>query len=206
MKMLINGQWVDSSNKEVIEIDNPYTGQIIDSVPSATKEDGDFAISEAVKAQKIWNAKKTRDRAAILRKFLDLLKRDRDKLAAKLTEETGKPVFDSYGEIDSVYMTFESSIEIVKHHFGKGLGIYMTGFVFSAASTRMLLELIMAAGGEAKGECIPDNMYVECAYYPEARKLVIINNSGEVQKAKVSCKGKLLNVQLGAYETMVENV
>ena len=95
---------------------------------------------------------------------------------------------------------------LVKHHFGKGLGIYMTGFVFSAASTRMLLELIMAAGGEAKGECIPDNMYVECAYYPEARKLVIINNSGEVQKAKVSCKGKLLNVQLGAYETMVENV
>ena len=119
MKMLINGQWVDSSNKEVIEIDNPYTGQIIDSVPSATKEDVDFAISEAVKAQKIWNAKKTRDRAAILRKFLDLLKRDRDKLAVKLTEETGKPVFDSYGEIDSVYMTFESSIEIVKHHFGK---------------------------------------------------------------------------------------
>ena len=56
MKMLINGQWVDSSNKEVIEIDNPYTGQIIDSVPSATKEDVDFAISEAVKAQKIWNA------------------------------------------------------------------------------------------------------------------------------------------------------
>ena len=127
MKMLINGQWVDSSNKEVIEIDNPYTGQIIDSVPSATKEDVDFAISEAVKAQKIWNAKKTRDRAAILREFLDLLKRDRDKLAAKLTEETGKPVFDSYGEIDSVYMTFESSIEIVKHHFGKTMPMGIEG-------------------------------------------------------------------------------
>jgi acyl-CoA reductase-like NAD-dependent aldehyde dehydrogenase len=127
MKMLISGKGVDSSNGEVIAVENPFNGQKIDTVPSATKEDVDRAIAEAVKAQKVWNAKIIRERASILRRFLELLTRDRDKLAAKLTEETGKPVFDSYGEIDSVYMTFESAIEIVKHQYGKTMPMGIEG-------------------------------------------------------------------------------
>lgn len=119
MKMLINGNWVEATSKETIDIVNPYTGKVMDNVPSATKEDVKFAIDSAVKGQKEWNRKIIRERAKILRKFLELLNRDREELAKTLTLETGKPIFDSYGEIDSVYMTFESAIEIVKHHYGK---------------------------------------------------------------------------------------
>ena len=127
MKMLINGQWVDSSNKETIDVVNPYDGTILDTVPSADKEDVDRAIESAEKGQKIWYKKIVRERAAILRKYLELLQRDRDELAKLLTLETGKPIFDSYGEIDSVYMTFESSIEIVKHHYGKTMPMGIEG-------------------------------------------------------------------------------
>lgn len=127
MEMLINGKWVASSSKETIEVTNPYNNEFLDTVPKATKEDVDFAVAEAVKGQKEWNRKIIRERAAILRRYLELLNRDRDDLAKTLTLETGKPIFDSYGEIDSVYMTFESSIEVVKHHYGKTMPMGIEG-------------------------------------------------------------------------------
>ena len=127
MKMLINGQFVDSADGKTQEVINPANGQVLDTVPSATKEDVDRAISCAAQGQKEWNKKIIRERAAILRKFLELLTENRDDLAKTLTMETGKPVFDSYGEIDSVYMTFESAIEIVKHHYGKTMPMGIEG-------------------------------------------------------------------------------
>ena len=127
MKMLINGNWTDSSDGEIIEVTNPYDGSFLDTVPSATKEDVDRAIEEAVAAQKKWNRVIIRERAKILRKYLELLEEHREDLAKTLTLETGKPVYDSYGEIDSVYMTFESAIEIVKHHYGKTMPMGIEG-------------------------------------------------------------------------------
>lgn len=127
MKMLINGQKVDARDGAVIEVTNPYNGEFLDTVPSATKEDVDFAIESAVSGQKEWYRNNIRKRAEILRNYLNLIKRDRGELAKILTLETGKPIFDSYGEIDSVYMTFESSIEVVKHQYGKTMPMGIEG-------------------------------------------------------------------------------
>ena len=106
MKMLISGSWVDAADGATINVTNPCNSKLLDTVPNAAKEDIDRAIADAVAAQKQWN---------------------RDDLAKTLTLETGKPIFDSYGEIDSVYMTFESSIEIVKHHYGKSMPMGIEG-------------------------------------------------------------------------------
>lgn len=127
MKMLINGKFVDAADGKVQNVVNPANGEVLDTVPSATKEDVDFAIQSAVEGQKEWNKKIIREREKILRKYLELLMENRDDLARTLTLETGKPIFDSYGEIDSVYMTFESAIEIVKHHYGKTMPMGIEG-------------------------------------------------------------------------------
>lgn len=127
MKMLISGQWTDSADKKTIEVTNPYDGSFLDTVPAAAKEDVDRAIEEAVSAQKKWNRIIIRERAKILRKYMELLEENREDLARTLTLETEKPIFDSYGEIDSVYMTFESAIEIVKHHYGKTMPMGIEG-------------------------------------------------------------------------------
>lgn len=53
--------------------------------------------------------------------------------------------------------------------FGRGLGIYMGGFSYTAENTRMLLNLLLYAGGEAlDGLYLTDNPCTECAYYPAA--------------------------------------
>lgn len=127
MKMLLNGNWVDSKSGEMISVINPFNGEVLDSVPAAEREDVDHAVESAVAGQKRWNRIRIRDRAAILRRYLELLNRDREDLARLLTLETGKPIQDSYGEIDSVYMTFESSIEVVKHHYGKTMPMGIEG-------------------------------------------------------------------------------
>ena len=48
MKMFINGKPVDSSDREVIEVINPATNEVIDTVPSATEQDVHDAITYAV--------------------------------------------------------------------------------------------------------------------------------------------------------------
>lgn len=92
MKMLISGQWTDSADKKTIEVTNPYDGSFLDTVPAAAKEDVDRAIEEAVSAQKKWNRIIIRERAKILRKYLELLEENREDLARTLTLETGKPI------------------------------------------------------------------------------------------------------------------
>ena len=51
MKMIINGQKVDSSDGKTQDIVNPATLQVIDTVPSATAEDITKAVDGAVAAQ-----------------------------------------------------------------------------------------------------------------------------------------------------------
>ena len=49
MHMLINGKSVDASDGAVIDVINPATGKLVDTVPSATQEDVTHgAISDVV--------------------------------------------------------------------------------------------------------------------------------------------------------------
>ena len=67
---------------------------------------------------------------------------------------------------------------VTVHAFGKGKGIYLASFQVDQENTRMLFHLIRYAGGEGtSGLYMTDNLYTECAYYPQSRKLVVINNS-----------------------------
>ena len=56
MKMYIDGAAADASNGEVIEVLNPATGELIDTVPSATQEDVSRAVTAAVAGEKAWAA------------------------------------------------------------------------------------------------------------------------------------------------------
>lgn len=67
---------------------------------------------------------------------------------------------------------------IATHAFGKGRGVYLAGFSYSPENARMLLNLMLWAKG------LPlDTAYLttdpgtECAWFPDARQLVVINNT-----------------------------
>ena len=48
MKMIINGKKTDSVSGAVFDVIAPATGKVIDSVPKATAEDVENAITSAV--------------------------------------------------------------------------------------------------------------------------------------------------------------
>ena len=67
----------------------------------------------------------------------------------------------------------------------------------------MLYQLIRYAGGEGtEGLYMTDNLYTECAYYPESRRLVIINNSDREQTASVPTQAGIQTVTMAPYDTV----
>lgn len=93
------------------------------------------------------------------------------------------------------------------NRFGKGLGIYLSSFTVNDANTRLLYQLIRYAGNEGlTGQYVTDNLYTECAYYPESGKLVVINNSDEKQHTAVDTKAGKKELDLFPYETVFINL
>lgn len=115
MKMFINGKAVDSSDGQTIEVTNPATGEVIDTVPSATAEDVAQAVQYAKAAQKKWNEVPVHERAELMMRFLELVERDKEKLARTLSDETGKPITEARGEIANIPIAFEAFAERAKH-------------------------------------------------------------------------------------------
>lgn len=119
MKMFINGASVDASNGEVIEVINPATGAVVDTVPAATKEDVDLAVEKAAAAQKIWADVPVYEKAEIMYRFLDLVEKNKEDLAQTLSQETGKPITEARAEIGNIPISFKAFSEKAKHLYGE---------------------------------------------------------------------------------------
>lgn len=118
MKMLIGGKHADAEGGKALEVWNPYTGAVIDTVPDAAKNDVDHAVSCAVEAQKKWRKVAAYERAENIFRFVELVDDNFEKIARSLTAEIGKPIKESRGEIGCMRDTFRSFAEKVKHVYG----------------------------------------------------------------------------------------
>lgn len=115
MKMFIDGKAVDSSDGATIDVTNPATGELVDTVPAATAEDVARAVQCAKAAQVEWNKVPVWKRAEYMMAFLDLVERDKEKLARTLSDETGKPITEARAEIGNIPIAFKAFSERAKH-------------------------------------------------------------------------------------------
>ena len=118
MKMIINGKFADASDGASIEVINPASGKVIDTVPAATEDDVKRAVACAVEGQIAWNKVPVHERAEIMWKFLDLVEADKEILAQTLSQETGKPISEARGEIANIPISFKAFAEKAKHLYG----------------------------------------------------------------------------------------
>ena len=96
---------------------------------------------------------------------------------------------------------------VTEHPYGKGKGIYLSGFRLSNASTRFLLNLLLYATGIGLNpEYLTDNPDTECAYYPKNGKLVVINNSEKAQKTRVRTEAGEVSFELEPYATCMREI
>jgi lactaldehyde dehydrogenase / glycolaldehyde dehydrogenase len=103
----INGQWVASTSKEFIRVENPATEEIIAEVPNGTVDDAERALEAAKAAQPDWAALPAVDRGSFLRRLAQLILENRERLARLVVSEQGKPLTEARGEIDgtALYLT-----------------------------------------------------------------------------------------------------
>ena len=99
-EMLIGGEWRAAAAEEQLEVVNPATEDVVDSVPAGTPEDVDLAVATAKRAFADWSATDVEKRAGILAKAADLIGEHAKELAATLTSEQGKPVAEAIGEVN----------------------------------------------------------------------------------------------------------
>ena len=118
MKMIINGKHVDASNGAVVDIINPATGEVIDTVPDCTKEDVDAAVAAAGKAQKEWARLPGWKRAKLLTEVVRLARQKAEEIGTLLCRETGKIIGETIGEAVEFGDLLECYIEKYKHTYG----------------------------------------------------------------------------------------
>ena len=95
----INGAWVDADNQSTLAVYNPADGVQIGTVPNLGAAETRRAIEAANAAWPAWRAKTARERAAILRKWYEVMMANQEDLAVLMTVEQGKPLTESRGEI-----------------------------------------------------------------------------------------------------------
>jgi succinate-semialdehyde dehydrogenase/glutarate-semialdehyde dehydrogenase len=93
----INGEWISSA--QTFDITNPADGVTIASVPNLGQKETQAAIDAANAAFPAWSSRTGKERAAILRKWFDLIIANADDLAALMTAEQGKPLPEAKGEV-----------------------------------------------------------------------------------------------------------
>ncbi|WP_370736536.1 NAD-dependent succinate-semialdehyde dehydrogenase [Tropicibacter naphthalenivorans] len=93
----VNGAWL--SGMKTFDVTNPARGDVIAKVTDLSRGEVANAIDAAYVAQKDWAQWTGKERAAVLRKWFDLMMANQDDLATIMTAEQGKPLAESKGEI-----------------------------------------------------------------------------------------------------------
>jgi len=115
----IDGKWQPSSNKETYDVINPATEEVIGKASKASPADVDKALKSAEKGFAVWKKYSPWNRAAIIRKIADLMRKKNNELAKWMTLETGKPLTEGLAEVSGSADIFEWNAEETKRIYGQ---------------------------------------------------------------------------------------
>ena len=114
----VNGAWIDARSRDVMEVDNPATREVVGTVPAFGREETRAAIEAADAAWSGWRARPAKDRARLMRRWFELMMAYQDDLAVLMTTEQGKPLAESRGEIAYAASFIEWFAEEAKRVYG----------------------------------------------------------------------------------------
>jgi succinate-semialdehyde dehydrogenase/glutarate-semialdehyde dehydrogenase len=115
----INGQWIEADSGKSLLVTNPATDEVLGTVPDMGAAETRRAIHAANKAYPAWRAKTAKERAAILRRWYDLIMVDLEDLARIMTAEQGKPLSEAQAEVAYAASFVEWFAEEAKRIYGE---------------------------------------------------------------------------------------
>ncbi|MAJ23125.1 MAG: NAD-dependent succinate-semialdehyde dehydrogenase [Candidatus Pelagibacter sp. TMED64] len=115
----IEGKWQSSEKKETYDVINPATEEVIGKASKASSVDVEKALKSAKNGFELWKKVSPWERANIIKKIADLIRKKNDKLAKWMTLETGKPMSESLAEVSGTADIFEWNAEETKRIYGQ---------------------------------------------------------------------------------------
>lgn len=103
---------------KTFDVVNPATAVVLDRAPDASVEDAKQAVERSVAAFAPWKARTPFERSAILRTWYELILEDSETLARLMTQEMGKPITESRGEVKYAAGFVEWFAEEAKRAYG----------------------------------------------------------------------------------------
>ncbi len=107
--LFINGDWREGSGAKITSID-PSTGKTVFEGKAATRAEVADAVGAARAAFPNWALTPLEERVAVMERYRDIIARDAEKLARLISEETGKPFWETKTESQTVANKVDISI------------------------------------------------------------------------------------------------
>ena len=105
-KNFINGQFVNSSSTETLDVISPINGELLSTVPLSSSADLDTAVTAAKVAFKTWSTTPIKERVQVFFRYKYLLEKNLQELAELICEENGKTMSEAIAEVEkSVELT-----------------------------------------------------------------------------------------------------
>lgn len=99
-QLFINNEFIESNSNETMDVINPATGEKIDTITFATKDEVNQAIEKSKQAQLEWEKIPQPTRAEHVKLLIPLFEQNKDELAQLYVKEQGKTLAEAQGEID----------------------------------------------------------------------------------------------------------
>ncbi|XP_071504602.1 methylmalonate-semialdehyde/malonate-semialdehyde dehydrogenase [acylating], mitochondrial-like [Diadema antillarum] len=120
-KLLINGQMVDSTTSDWIDVHNPATNEVVTRVPKSTQSEMEAAVNAAQAAFPSWAETTILTRQQIMFKYQHLIKENLRKIAELITLEQGKTLVDAEGDVMRGLQVVEHICSITSLQLGETL-------------------------------------------------------------------------------------
>ena len=113
----IQGKWTRSTSGKTFNSLNPATGKSIGTFQSSTKKDTQKAIETAEKTRATWADTPAPARAEYLFEISRLLKKKKETLSTRMSEEMGKVLKEARGDV-------QEAIDVFEYMGGEGRRLY----------------------------------------------------------------------------------
>ncbi len=121
----VGGAWTAGSGSTFIDVTDPADGTRVGAVPALDAADTEGAIAAADAAFPAWAGRLPQARAAMLRRWFELIVAARDDLARLMVKEQGKPLSEALGEIDYAASFVEFYAEEAKRLTVEGIASHL---------------------------------------------------------------------------------
>ena len=111
----INGQWVEPSTSQTIEVINPATEEVVATIAQGSAQDVDVAVAAARKAFETYSQTSREERIALLERILEVYQRRTAEFAQAITLEMGAPAkLSQYAQAPSGTGHFAAALKALK--------------------------------------------------------------------------------------------